>query len=221
MHARLRGHGQHRPQRRGNRICRTVVLQGRRRPLASATTMALVAPCHISFLARRAAKTAPTTFGGTHISPRNSLLELLALIRSLGDQVYSLAMKEPPEIQFQDLLRQPARSRDISRGSKHAAEHTTRGPYTGAHSRFGEVSGEDPPRCRKCDLQSSTFRPCRRTVGRRDALERGRWRLHRHTGRRLLGAAGSVDQARDPARLGRSIQPSLVGRAKRVKPRCD
>ena len=54
------------------------------------------------------------------------LLELLALIRSLGDQVYSLAMKEPPEIQFQDLLRQPARSRDISRGSKHAAEHTTR-----------------------------------------------------------------------------------------------
>ena len=53
------------------------------------------------------------------------LLELLALIRSLGDQVYSLAMKEPPEIQFQDLIRKPIRSRDISRGSRHAAEHTT------------------------------------------------------------------------------------------------
>ena len=54
------------------------------------------------------------------------LLEMLALIRSLGDQVYSLAMKEPAEIQLQDLLEQPLRSRDISRGSRHAAEHTTR-----------------------------------------------------------------------------------------------
>ncbi len=51
---------------------------------------------------------------------------MLALIRSLGDQVYSLAMKEPPEIQLQDLLEQPLRSRGISRGSRHAGEHTTR-----------------------------------------------------------------------------------------------
>lgn len=61
----------------------------------------------------------------------DQLLELLALIRSLGDQVYSLAMVEPPGIQFQDLLRQPARNRDVSRGSRHAAEHTTR-----AHSQL-------------------------------------------------------------------------------------
>lgn len=67
------------------------------------------------------------------------LLELLALMRSLGDQVYSLRMWEPPEIQFQDLLHQPFRSRDISRGSKHAAEH-----ITVAHS---QVRILDVPKC--------------------------------------------------------------------------
>ena len=34
-------------------------------------------------------------------------------------------MEEPPGIQFQDLLRQPLRSREISQGSKHAGKHTT------------------------------------------------------------------------------------------------
>ncbi len=53
------------------------------------------------------------------------LMELLALMRSLGDQVFSLVMEEPPGIQFQDLLMQPLRSREISQGSKHAGKHTT------------------------------------------------------------------------------------------------
>ena len=82
----------------------------------------------------------------------DQLLELLALIRSLGDQVYSLAMKEPPEIQFQDLLEQPLRSRDISRGSKHAGEHTTR-----AHSQTRIL---DLARClakTRLDAESVTF----------------------------------------------------------------
>ncbi len=39
------------------------------------------------------------------------LFELLALIRSLGDQVYSVSMLEIGDLQIQDLLRQPIRNR--------------------------------------------------------------------------------------------------------------
>lgn len=56
----------------------------------------------------------------------DQLFELLALIRSLGDQVSSFSMEEPPEIQMQDLLRQPFRNRGLTRGSKFAADHVTR-----------------------------------------------------------------------------------------------
>lgn len=38
------------------------------------------------------------------------LLELLGLIRSLGDQVDLMTMEEPPHIQFQDLMKTPMRS---------------------------------------------------------------------------------------------------------------
>lgn len=80
------------------------------------------------------------------------LMELLALIRSLGDQVYSVAMEEPPGIQFQDLLSQPARNRDISEGSRHAYAHTTR-----AHAQFRIL---DVPKClakTHLDAESVTF----------------------------------------------------------------
>ena len=80
------------------------------------------------------------------------LIELLALIGSLGDQVYSVAMEEPPDIQFQDLLRQPARSRDISEGSRHAYAHTTR-----AHAQFRIL---DIPKClakTHLDAEAVTF----------------------------------------------------------------
>ena len=53
------------------------------------------------------------------------LLELLALIRSLGDQVALVSMEEPPEIQFQDVLEAPFRHRRISEGSKYAGSHRT------------------------------------------------------------------------------------------------
>ncbi len=53
----------------------------------------------------------------------SQLLELLALLKSLSDQVYSLRMMEPPEIQLQSLLQRPLRNRTISEQSKHAAEH--------------------------------------------------------------------------------------------------
>ena len=51
------------------------------------------------------------------------LLELLAVLKSLGDQVSSVQMIEPPHIVLQDLLHKPFRSRDISKGSKHQSRH--------------------------------------------------------------------------------------------------
>ena len=45
------------------------------------------------------------------------LMELFALLRSLGDQVASVSMIEPPHVQLQDLLKQPFRFRRISQGS--------------------------------------------------------------------------------------------------------
>lgn len=53
------------------------------------------------------------------------LFELLALIKSLGDQVLMFAMEEPPEVQFQDLLKQPSRNRTSTHGSKFAGSHET------------------------------------------------------------------------------------------------
>jgi hypothetical protein len=45
-------------------------------------------------------------------------LELMGLIRSLGDQVKAVKMDEPPGIQLQDLVRQPIKARTVSRDSK-------------------------------------------------------------------------------------------------------
>ncbi len=41
----------------------------------------------------------------------DQLLELLSLIRSFAEQVFVVAMREPPEIQLQDLLKRPLRHR--------------------------------------------------------------------------------------------------------------
>lgn len=51
----------------------------------------------------------------------DQLLELLGLLKSLGDQVYSVKMLQPPEIQLQDLLARPFRNRSLTAGSKHEA----------------------------------------------------------------------------------------------------
>ena len=55
----------------------------------------------------------------------DQLFELLALIRSLGDQVSLFSMIEPAEVQFQDLIRQPFRNRENTRGSKYEQSHRT------------------------------------------------------------------------------------------------
>lgn len=67
------------------------------------------------------------------------LVELLALIRSLGDQIVVVNMEEPAEIQFQDLLSSPFRNRRLSKGSKYANSHQT-------HTRW-QARMLDVPRC--------------------------------------------------------------------------
>ncbi len=54
----------------------------------------------------------------------DELLELLALIRSLGDQVNTFVMQEPPHVQLQTLLKQPFRNRRNTSNS--AFENTQR-----------------------------------------------------------------------------------------------
>jgi hypothetical protein len=51
------------------------------------------------------------------------LLELLGVLQSLADQVYSVGMVEPPELQLQTLLRQPFRMRNLTKDSRHANSH--------------------------------------------------------------------------------------------------
>lgn len=48
------------------------------------------------------------------------LLELVTMLASLGDQVDSIEMQEPGDVQFQDLLKQPIRHRRITETAKHA-----------------------------------------------------------------------------------------------------
>ena len=55
----------------------------------------------------------------------DQLMELLALIKALGDQVSSVAMLEPPDIQLQDLLKQPFRQRRNTERGKFANQHET------------------------------------------------------------------------------------------------
>ena len=53
----------------------------------------------------------------------DQLLELLGVLQSLADQVYSVAMLEPPELQLQTLLKQPFRMRNLTKESRHANSH--------------------------------------------------------------------------------------------------
>ena len=51
------------------------------------------------------------------------LLELLAVLRSLADQINLVEMNEPQDVQLQTLLRQPFRNRRLTRNSDFAAHH--------------------------------------------------------------------------------------------------
>lgn len=66
----------------------------------------------------------------TFMAYQNSdqLLELLALIRSMGNQVLTVNMMEPARLQFQDLLREPFKAMSKTRGSE-MAEHISAEAY--------------------------------------------------------------------------------------------
>lgn len=53
----------------------------------------------------------------------DQLLELMALLRSLGDQISQVTMAEPAHVQLQDLLQQPFRLRRLSRGGDLEGRH--------------------------------------------------------------------------------------------------
>ncbi|MCZ6656385.1 MAG: GNAT family N-acetyltransferase [Gammaproteobacteria bacterium] len=55
----------------------------------------------------------------------DQLMELLALLKSLGDQVSMVEMQEPYDVQLQTLLRQPFRHRRNSKASVFANQHNT------------------------------------------------------------------------------------------------
>jgi hypothetical protein len=49
---------------------------------------------------------------------REQFLELMALLKSLGDQIRCIRIPEPPGIQLQDLVDRPIRQRIATKGSK-------------------------------------------------------------------------------------------------------
>jgi hypothetical protein len=55
---------------------------------------------------------------------RDQFLELLSLLRSLGDQVRSVRLHEPGGVQLQDVLRDPFKTRQITRRSPHENKMT-------------------------------------------------------------------------------------------------
>ena len=56
---------------------------------------------------------------------KEQLIELLALLKSLGDQILCLKMIEPPEIQLQDFLNKPFFHRELSNKSEFASSSVT------------------------------------------------------------------------------------------------
>ncbi len=52
-------------------------------------------------------------------------LELMGVLKNLGDQVQTINLTEPPGIQLQDLIDQPLRAVSMSAGSKHSTRIRT------------------------------------------------------------------------------------------------
>jgi hypothetical protein len=73
---------------------------------------------HHVWLDTRDVENGPYSVRWTAYQTYDQLLELLALIRSLGDQVHLVHMLEPPGIQLQDLIEQPFKQHRISEKSR-------------------------------------------------------------------------------------------------------
>lgn len=59
----------------------------------------------------------------------DELLELLGLLRDLADQLVSISIREPAEIQLQDLIRHPIRQRTMARAAGARAIHESIAPW--------------------------------------------------------------------------------------------
>ena len=59
----------------------------------------------------------------------DGLLELLALLKSLADQVYAIRMLEPPHVQLQSMLKRPFRSQAIAEKGMFSADQSTHAWY--------------------------------------------------------------------------------------------
>ena len=51
----------------------------------------------------------------------DEFVELLALLKALGDQIRTVAMREPPEVHLQDFMRHPGRDTSVRETGEHAA----------------------------------------------------------------------------------------------------
>ena len=67
----------------------------------------------------------PYTVAFIAYQDNDQLLELLALLKSLGDQVSMVMMYEPYDVQMQTMLKQPFRHRRNSKASTFANQHVT------------------------------------------------------------------------------------------------
>ena len=61
----------------------------------------------------------PLTINALAYQNSEQLLELLAMLKGLGDQVYSVSLLEPSHLQMQDLISSPLRRQAITEGSEH------------------------------------------------------------------------------------------------------
>jgi hypothetical protein len=61
----------------------------------------------------------PYSVRGMTFQTGEQFLELMALLRSLGDQIRLVWLQEPPGVQLQDLIEQPFKQRQISRRSEY------------------------------------------------------------------------------------------------------
>lgn len=61
----------------------------------------------------------PLTINALAYQNSEQLLELLAMLKGLGDQIYSVSILEPSHIQMQDLINSPLRRQTTTEGSEH------------------------------------------------------------------------------------------------------
>ena len=74
---------------------------------------------HHFWCSTKAVGNGPYTIRWMSYQTKKELLELLALLKQLGDQVHSVKLYEPPGIQLQDFLNQPFKAREITSKSQH------------------------------------------------------------------------------------------------------